>query len=521
MGYYRDRVKAFKGKVHISDVQNEFDALVNAINANIDKINSYSNLDVSDFYLGSIQIPSANYTLTLGALKSILAAYDNTALGGTVVKMPTNENRSIVFPSLVFKNGIGVKQTPLGIIDKPSQADIEINPEVGKVIGYDTNSDTITEQNNVITEVCTIYNQTGTTSQDYNYTCSNVNMMNDNLGNWFESGGTSFKINENSLTLDNCTADFSNDKSWNLYQSMYGTGHNRVEIYYSESVDLFNQNTHESQLIPIEWSFALNGVIRDNITGRIYSLPNNIFISLPNPFIWNYSEKVYLNFDGIQYTISSNVTNNYIEFASVLETNKVFYRIVLQNDNNLQFLVKEFKVRYNLSETPLQDYELTNSPYIEFANSNGEIIIYNEVINTKTTILPSGQTNPDIITIADIDWNRDEYIMNTTKDNIFVNPDKSPAIMVNTQAWANGNWTYAIGLDNNRSQFLLPQVASLNDNQSSVVQIDGKTIQNASAGTQSKRHCQTYIYAPVWIPKGLASTVNAYGVSKALYYTMN
>lgn len=276
MGYYRDRVKSFKGKVKIEDVQNEFDILVNAINKNIEKLNSYANLDVNDFYIGSTQIPSSNYTLTLGALKSIISAYNRTTLGGTVVKMPGDNTKCIVFPALIPMNGQGIIQTNTTVLQRPN-----VNPT-----------------------------------------------------------------------------------------------------------------------------------------------------QLPNYALF------------VQY-----------------------------RDGNVGF---------------------TNQR--EFLGG---------------------------VVMAEIDWLRDEYIMNTTKDDIFVNPDKSPAIMVNTQAWANGNWTYAIGLDNNRSQFLLPQAASLNDNQSSTVQIDGKTIQNAHAGAQNKWHCQTYVYAPIWIPKGLASTVNSYAVSKALYYTMN
>lgn len=276
MGYYRDRVKSFKGKVKIEDVQNEFNILVNAINKNIEKLNSYANLNVNDFYIGSTQIPSSNYTLTLGALKSIISAYDKTTLGGTVVKMPGDNTKCIIFPSLIPIDGQGIIQTNTTVLQRPNS-----NP---------------------------------TALPDYG-----------------------------------------------------------LFIQYREGSVQFNYQRG-----------ALGGIV-----------------------------------------------------------------------------------------------------------------------------------------MSEIDWLRDEYIMNTTKDNVFVNPNKSPAIMVNTQAWANGNWTYGIGLDNNRSQFLLPQVASLNDNQSSTVQIDGKTIQNASAGAQNKWHCQTYVYAPIWIPKGLASTVNSYAVSKALYYTMN
>ena len=61
-------VKNFKGKVHISDVQEEFDALVSGVNEIIDAYNSadfIQNIDYSDV---SPDIGAYGYTLSVGAL---------------------------------------------------------------------------------------------------------------------------------------------------------------------------------------------------------------------------------------------------------------------------------------------------------------------------------------------------------------------------------------------------------------------------------------------------------------------
>lgn len=85
-------VKNFRGQVKISDVQEEFDNLTNHINNMVSIYNNAVSVeDNIDYTKASSSIAPTGYTLTIGALKKILNAYNGTVLGSQVYKVGDNK----------------------------------------------------------------------------------------------------------------------------------------------------------------------------------------------------------------------------------------------------------------------------------------------------------------------------------------------------------------------------------------------------------------------------------------------
>lgn len=122
-------VKQFKGEVKISDVQNEFDALLNRINKMVDAYNGTNQVVTNiDYTKGGSNLAPSGYTLTVGGIKQALKSLDGHVVGGkcfyntaTTVKMSDG---------LLFTKG-GVFRLPDSILDRPSN---------GNSIWYDTNA---------------------------------------------------------------------------------------------------------------------------------------------------------------------------------------------------------------------------------------------------------------------------------------------------------------------------------------------------------------------------------------------
>lgn len=122
-------VKQFKGEVKISDVQNEFDALLNRINKMVDAYNGTNQVITNiDYTKGGSNLAPSGYTLTVGGIKQALKSLDGHVVGGkcfyntaTTVKMSDG---------LLFTKG-GVFRLPDSILDRPSN---------GNSIWYDTNA---------------------------------------------------------------------------------------------------------------------------------------------------------------------------------------------------------------------------------------------------------------------------------------------------------------------------------------------------------------------------------------------
>lgn len=72
----------FKGQVKISDVQAAFDSLLDRINTVITKYNTADNLTQNlDLTVGSPTLAAGGYTLSIGGIKQILAAYAGLLIG--------------------------------------------------------------------------------------------------------------------------------------------------------------------------------------------------------------------------------------------------------------------------------------------------------------------------------------------------------------------------------------------------------------------------------------------------------
>lgn len=81
-------VRNFRGQVKISDVQDEFNNLVDGIN---NMVNSYNaavdTTETVDYTKGGTTLAPIGYTLTIGGLKQVLNLYNNTVLGSEVYKI--------------------------------------------------------------------------------------------------------------------------------------------------------------------------------------------------------------------------------------------------------------------------------------------------------------------------------------------------------------------------------------------------------------------------------------------------
>lgn len=86
-------MKEFKGQVKISDIQAEFDRLVEAVNNSIDEYNELIQKSaLLNLSKGSANLSNKGYTLSLGGLKTILRAFRNQVVGCNVFRNNTTLN---------------------------------------------------------------------------------------------------------------------------------------------------------------------------------------------------------------------------------------------------------------------------------------------------------------------------------------------------------------------------------------------------------------------------------------------
>ena len=96
-------VRNFKGVVKVTDVQEEFDNLLNTINAKINEYNSSLNIEDIDYNNGGPDLAPYGYTLSVGGLKTVLEAYDGAILGANVLRR--SNGQYIVSEGLYIKDG--------------------------------------------------------------------------------------------------------------------------------------------------------------------------------------------------------------------------------------------------------------------------------------------------------------------------------------------------------------------------------------------------------------------------------
>lgn len=460
---FKDQINKFIGKVRISDIENSFDFIIKNINNFIDMINNGSDFleNTDNFYLGSTSIPAGNYTLTLGALKKILEAYDKEVVGGVVVKNPLNTDKAILFPSLKISKDNGISQILQTEIDKPSQADITTNPEIGKVIGYDTVNNAVTNQNNVIVNGDVVEEQIGET------------------------------IANNSTASCDGTVSVTEDSD---------TGYVRWNATFNDS--------------------SVSNAVRIEMNTNCYSSVQQIGYSGYPSAVWvNYL--LVDNNGNVLHQGDTSFTfddwhSMYFDDYIIISRNDGIYPQAEYMEQGARICVRDLIV---ISRAGVAD---TGILFI----ANGRFNVYS-LTPGGTIILPSGETNPDIIKIADIDWNRDEWVMNTTDDWLYVNPEVSPLIKLTTQSPPRGS---AVNPDNTKPQFIIPRrmgtyIGERGDNNGGLVRLsNGSSIidNNHTNYDKARNRAIDFVYAPVWVPQGMASTIfPIYGCSIAQYYTLS
>lgn len=123
----------FKGQVKIEDVSNQLDLLVDGINSMIDTYNDagyVTDIDLNDV---SPELSPMDYTLSVGGLKKVLDAYDNTVIGCNVFTDSKKENLYISSGLLLTRNGgYGL---PSAVIKNEGQTEIWYSPSKNQYVG--------------------------------------------------------------------------------------------------------------------------------------------------------------------------------------------------------------------------------------------------------------------------------------------------------------------------------------------------------------------------------------------------
>lgn len=96
----------FKGQVKIEDVKNEFDYLINHINALIDKYNLAAEALNFTIDTGSPSLAPEGYTLSIGGLKKIVNVYNGCTFGSHIFKAG---DKYIVTAGIAFRNNKVIK----------------------------------------------------------------------------------------------------------------------------------------------------------------------------------------------------------------------------------------------------------------------------------------------------------------------------------------------------------------------------------------------------------------------------
>lgn len=102
----------FKGQVKIEDVKNEFDYLINSINALIDKYNMAANALNFTVNTGAPVLAPEGYTLSVGGLKKIVDVYNGCTIGSHIFKAGS---KYVVTAGVAFRDGKIIK-LPQGVV---------------------------------------------------------------------------------------------------------------------------------------------------------------------------------------------------------------------------------------------------------------------------------------------------------------------------------------------------------------------------------------------------------------------
>lgn len=266
-------VRNFRGQVKISDVQEEFDNLVNSINASIDEYNA--NLEKTenlDYSKGSATLGGSGYCLTIGGLKTLLNNYAGTMLGAKPFK--TKDGAKTLVTAGIYIDTDGCKTNRGQLIDK-----------LGKHLYFDktTNSYNISDDAN--------------TPSVSGYIQSDIPYQEGNSGGWYDidcyfdgdienifkiiksnsSEGASFNLSkyDSSLTLNSCSLLFDDTKTKYNHLSSKAT----VTVILND-LSYINQYTNHISGFSLGMSIAVSDDLGDvSRTTRTIDIPYDNIIA--------------------------------------------------------------------------------------------------------------------------------------------------------------------------------------------------------------------------------------------------
>lgn len=106
--------KIFKGQVKVSDIQEEFTRLVNAINVIVDKYNTALDLVGDDLYqTGTPNLSAPGYALSVGGFKTLLKGFKGFTIGSRVYRYGT---KLIVSKGVYIKDENSIIKLPQAIV---------------------------------------------------------------------------------------------------------------------------------------------------------------------------------------------------------------------------------------------------------------------------------------------------------------------------------------------------------------------------------------------------------------------
>ena len=111
-------VKKFRGQVKISDVQREFNDIINTINTIVDTYNKSKYVNEIDYTVGDKFLGNAGYTLTVGGLKQVMKAMNGTVIGAKDFEITPNKKYKISDGVLITESKI--YRLPDRVVNVPS-----------------------------------------------------------------------------------------------------------------------------------------------------------------------------------------------------------------------------------------------------------------------------------------------------------------------------------------------------------------------------------------------------------------
>ena len=111
-------VERFRGQVKISDVQREFNDIINTINTIVDTYNKSKYVNEIDYTVGDKFLGNAGYTLTVGGLKQVMKAMNGTVIGAKVFEITPNKKYKISDGVLITESKI--YRLPDRVVNVPS-----------------------------------------------------------------------------------------------------------------------------------------------------------------------------------------------------------------------------------------------------------------------------------------------------------------------------------------------------------------------------------------------------------------